>query len=241
MERMSEQRPIKSCRSAGESLYHLETDRCLHPRHHLLGVLAMLLTPREENPQILVPGAQVSVTLPGASAKEVEELVVTPLEGILSEMTGVDHTYAVAQNSFGAVAVEFKVGQPKEASLVKLYDRVMSNRARLPSDAGIPQIRSVDVDDLAVVTVTLASPSYDDYGLKRLADRMAERLRSLDNISVVTVRGGHDREIRVELDPERLQAFGLTLGQVSAAPLTPAICLCRFRKQFAKILSKPSS
>ncbi len=183
----------------------------------ILGVLAMLLTPREENPQILVPGAQVSVTLPGASAKEVEELVVTPLEGILSEMTGVDHTYAIARNSFGAVAVEFKVGQPKEQSLVKLYDRVMSNRARLPSDAGIPQIRSVDVDDLAVVTVTLASFSYDDYGLKRLADRMAERLRSLDNLSVVTVRGGHDREIRVELDPERLQAFGLTLGQVSAA------------------------
>ncbi len=183
----------------------------------LLGVLAMLLTPREENPQILVPGAQVSVTLPGASAKEVEELVVTPLEGILSEMTGVDHTYAIAQNSFGALAVEFKVGQPKEQSLVKLYDRVMSNRARLPPDAGIPQIRSVDVDDLAVVTVTLASPSFDDYGLKRLADRMAERLHSLDNVSVVTVRGGHDREIRVELDPERLQAFGLTLSQVSAA------------------------
>jgi multidrug efflux pump subunit AcrB len=183
----------------------------------MLGILAVLLTPREENPQILAPGAQVSVTLPGASAKEVEELVVTPLEGILSEMKGIDHTYAVAENSFGAVAVEFKVGQPKEESLVKLYDRIMSNRGRLPSDAGIPQIRSVDIDDLPIVTVTLASPDYDDYGLKRLADRMAERLRSLDNVSVVTVRGGHDREIMVELDPERLQAFGITLDQVSAA------------------------
>lgn len=182
-----------------------------------LGVLAILLTPREENPQILVPGVQVSVTLPGASAKEVEELVVTPLEGILSEMTGIDHTYAVAQNSFGAVVAEFKVGQPKEESLVKVYDRVMSNRGRLPSDAGIPQIRSVDVDDLPVVTVTLASPGFDDYGLKRLADRMAERLRSLDNVSVVTVRGGHDREIMIELEPERLQAFGITLDQFSAA------------------------
>ena len=143
--------------------------------------------------------------------------MVTPLEGILSEMTGVDHTYAIARNSFGVIAVEFKVGQPKEQSLVKLYDRVMSNRARFPSDAGIPQIRSVDVDDLAVVTVTLISPGYDDYGLKRLADRMAERLRSLNNLSVVTVRGGHDREIRIEIDPERVRAFGLTLGQVSAA------------------------
>jgi len=198
----------------------------------LLGVMAVLLTPREENPQILIPGAQVIVMLPGASAKEVEELVVTPLEGILSEMTGVDHTYAVARNSVGAVAIEFKVGQPKEASLVKLYDRIMSNRGRLPADAGVPQIRSVDVDDLPILALTLASTNYDDYGLKRIADRMAERLHSLEDVSVVTVNGGCDREIRIELDPERLQAFGLTFGQVHAAfdacnlsvPLRETVC-----------------
>jgi multidrug efflux pump subunit AcrB len=180
----------------------------------LLGVLAVVLTPREENPQILVPAAQVTVILPGASAKEVEDLIVTPLEGILSEMTGVDHTYGVAQTSVGTVQVQFKVGQPKEGSLVKLYDRVMSNVARLPADAGLPQIRSLDADDVPIVAITLASRHYDDFSLKRLADRMAERLRSLDNISVVAVRGGQDRQISVELDPERLQAFGLSLTQV---------------------------
>ncbi len=183
----------------------------------VVGVLAVLLTPREENPQILVAAAQVSVTVPGASAKEVEELVVTPLEGILSEMTGVDHTNATALNSVGIVTVQFKVGQSKELSLVKLYNSVLSNLGRLPADAGIPQIKAVDVDDVAVVVITLASPSYDDYALKRLADRMAERLHSLDNVSVVTVRGGHDREIRIEIDPDQLQAFGLTIGQVAAA------------------------
>ncbi|MGD0586440.1 MAG: efflux RND transporter permease subunit [Oryzomonas sp.] len=183
----------------------------------ILGVLAMLLTPREENPQILVPGTQVSVTLPGASAKEVEELVVIPLEGILSEMTGVDHTNAIALNSVGIVTVQFKVGQSKELSLVKLYNSILSNRGRLPADAGMPQIKSEDADNVPVVTVTLASPGYDDYALRRLADRMAERLHSLDNVSVVTVRGGHDREIRIELDPDQLQAFGLTIGQVAAA------------------------
>jgi len=154
----------------------------------VVGVLAVLLTPREENPQILVAAAQVSVTVPGASAKEVEELVVTPLEGILREMTGVDHTNATALNSVGIVPVQFKVGQSKELSLVKLYNSVLSNLGRLPADAGIPQIKAVDVDDVAVVVITLASPSYDDYALKRLADRMAERLHSLDNVSVVTVR-----------------------------------------------------
>lgn len=183
----------------------------------ILGVMAALLTPREENPQILVPGAVVSVSLPGASSAEVEELIVTPLEGILSEMTGVDHTYGFARNSAGVVQVMFKVGQPKEGSLVKLYDRVMANRGRLPADAGAPLVKAVDADDVPIVTVTLASHQYDDYALKRLADRMAERLRSLENVSVVTVVGGRDREISVELDPERLQAFGVTLGQVYAA------------------------
>jgi len=183
----------------------------------LLGVLAVLLTPREENPQILVPAAEVTVTLPGASAKEVEELVVTPLENILSQMTGVDHTYGVAQNSVGMVQVQFKVGQPKEGSLVKLYDRVMSNLTRLPSDASLPQIRSLDADDVSILTITLASRHYDDFSLKRLADRMSERLSSLDNVSVVAVRGGQNREMSVELDPERLQAFGLSLTQVYGA------------------------
>ncbi|RAI42518.1 efflux RND transporter permease subunit, partial [Rhodoplanes roseus] len=182
----------------------------------ILGILAVMLTPREENPQILVPGAAVSVALPGASAAEVEDLIVTPLEGILSEMAGVDHTYAVAQTGVGTIQVMFKVGQPKEASLVRLYDRVLANRGRLPADAGLPQVRAVDADDVPVVSVTLASRHYDDFALKRLADRMAERLRSIENVSVVSVRGGRDREIGIELDPERLQSFGVTLGQVSA-------------------------
>lgn len=183
----------------------------------LAGVTALLLTPREEIPQIVAPGAQVSVALPGASPKEVEELVVTPLEGIVSELTGVDHTYGTAMNSFGVVVVEFKPGQPKEQSLVKFYDRIVSNRSRLPADAEFLQVRSIDVDDVPIITLTLASQSMDDYALKRLGDRLAERLRSIPNVSVVSVRGGRDREIGIELDPERLQAFGVTLGQLYAS------------------------
>jgi len=183
----------------------------------LAGTTALLLTPREETPQIVVPGAQISVTLPGASAKEVEELIVTPLEGIVSGLTGVDHTYGTAMNSLGSVMVEFKPGQPKEQSLIKFYDRIISNLSRLPADAGTLQMRSIDVDDVPIVMVTLTSPQIDDYGLKRLADRMAERLRSTDDVSIVSVRGGRDREISVELDPERLEAFGISLSQVYAA------------------------
>jgi multidrug efflux pump subunit AcrB len=182
----------------------------------LLGLLAMALTPREENPQIVVPGAEVRVALPGASAEEVEELVIRPLEGIVKQIPGVDHTYAAAMNSMGVLMVQFKVGEDKEQSLVKLYDRVLGQRDRLPLGATEPLIRSVDVDDVPIVTVTLVSESYDDYALKRLADRMLEGLRSLEAVSTTFVHGGRDRELRIELDPQRLQAFGVTLDQVRA-------------------------
>lgn len=180
----------------------------------LLGVLAMTLTPREENPQIIVPAAEVRVVLPGASAAEIEELVIRPLEGIVKQIDGVDHTFATAVNSMGVLAVQFKVSEDRERSLVKLYTRVIGQRDRLPADAGTPLIRGVDVDDVPIVTVTLASETYDDYAMKRLADRLMEGLRSLEGVSAISVKGGRDREMRIELDPERLQAFGVTLDQV---------------------------
>lgn len=183
----------------------------------LFGALSIALTPRDENPQILVPGAEVLVALPGASAEEVERLVIRPLEGIVKQINGVDHTYATAVNSMGVLMVQFEVGEDKEKSLVKLYDRVLGQRNQLPAESSEPLIRSIDVDDVPIVTVTLASESYDDYALKQLADRMMEGLRSLEAVSATYVKGGRDREFRVELEPERLQAFGVTLNQVRAS------------------------
>ena len=178
------------------------------------GSIAIYLTPREENPQIIVPAAQIIVQMPGTSALEVEQLIVTPLEAIVSEIVGVDHTNAVAMNSVGIVGVEFKAGENKEDSLVKLYNRISSNLDRMPSGASAPLIKALDVDDMPVVTVTLASDKYDDYALKQMAEHMAERLHSLPSVSVVTVKGGQDREIRINLDPDRLAAFGVPLTRV---------------------------
>lgn len=177
----------------------------------LLGILAVTQTPREENPQIIVPGASIYVSLPGASATEMEQLVLNPLEAIVSEITKVDHIYGMAMNSMAIVNVQFEVGEDKERSLVKLYDRILGERNRLPSDAQAPVIKSLDVDDVPIVTVTLASESYDDYALKRLADRMLVHIRSLEAVSRVYVKGGRDREVRVELNPERLQSFGISI------------------------------
>ncbi|MEE4255074.1 MAG: efflux RND transporter permease subunit, partial [Desulfuromusa sp.] len=176
----------------------------------ILGVFAVTQTPREENPQILVPGAEIMVTLPGASALEVEQMVVNPIEACVRQINGVDHTFAVAMNSIALIQVQFEVGEDKERSLVKIHDRLQSYCRELPADASKPIVRSIDVDDVPIVTVTLASEKYDDYALKRLADRMVERLRSLEEVSVTYVKGGRDRELRIELDPERLHAYGIS-------------------------------
>jgi len=181
----------------------------------LLGLMAVSLTPREENPQIVVPGAEIFVSLPGASAEEVEQLIVNPLEAIVREITGVDHTYAAAFNSLAVINVQFEVGENPEESLVKLYDRVLGKRNQLPVNASTPLIKSVDVDDVPIITITLSSEKYNDYALKRLADRMVERLHSMKEISVTAVKGGRDLEVRVELDPERLLAFEVTLNQIT--------------------------
>ena len=180
----------------------------------VLGILAVLFTPREENPQIIVPAAEVTLTLPGAGASEVEALLIVPLERIISEIPRVDHIYSTALNSVGIVTVRFECGEDKQKSLVKLYDKVLGSSDLFPSGTGQPIIKSMDVDDVPIVTVTLSSEIYDDYALKRLADRMVERLRSLEKVSAAYVFGGRDREIRIELDPERLQAFQITIDQI---------------------------
>ena len=179
-----------------------------------LGVLALSKMPREDNPQIVIPGASVRITLPGASAEEVEQLVVRPVESAIRLISGVDYFYSTANNSVARFTVQFEVGEDQEASLVKLHDRLEEVRSLLPADADAPVIRSMNVDDVPIVAVTLASPQYDDYALKRVADRLTDGLRTMADVSAVYVKGGRDRQIRVELDPDRMQAFGITLEHV---------------------------
>ena len=183
----------------------------------LLGVVAISFTPREENPQIVVPAANVIVSLPGASPSEVEHLIIRPLENTIKQISGVDHTFAVAADSLGVLTVQFKVGEDKEQSLVKLYDHVIGQEANFPPGASMPMVKSIDVDRVPVVTVTLASEQYDDYALKRIADRMLDKLRSLRPVSASYVRGGRDREVSVELDLAKLQAYRIPVNQLRRA------------------------
>ncbi|MCC6208509.1 MAG: efflux RND transporter permease subunit [Gammaproteobacteria bacterium] len=183
----------------------------------LVGLVALLITPREENPQIDVPTANVFVTMEGASPEESLNLVVKPLEAVMREMAGIDHIYGMATDSLGMVTVQFEVGADKETSLVRLYDRLMHNLDRIPPGAGQPLVKPVDVDDVPILTITFSSDHHNDLDLKQIADRVKEILTPLPGISVAEVIGGRNREISVHLDPERLAAHGIALDALHAA------------------------
>ncbi|MFQ5645135.1 MAG: efflux RND transporter permease subunit, partial [Thiogranum sp.] len=183
----------------------------------LYGAIGLMYTPREENPQIIVPAAEVRVVWPGATPAEVEQSLLRPLETLLSAIDGVKHTYGTASAGLAVVQVEFEVGEDKDDALVRIYDHVLRNRQLFPAAAGEPQIRNIDVDDVPVFTLTLASDRYSDYELHRMAERVLERLRNLPNVGVNTIVAGRQRELRIEVDPERLHAFGLSVNQIGEA------------------------
>ncbi|RZU36776.1 multidrug efflux pump subunit AcrB [Fluviicoccus keumensis] len=180
-----------------------------------IGLYAISHTPREDNPQITVPSAAIRVELAGASAEEVERLLVRPLEASIKQIPAVDHVYATAANSVAQLSVQFVIGENQETALVKLHDRIANTS--LPVGASVPVIRGVNVDDVPIVTVTLASEHYDDYALKRLADRLRDGLLSLKSVSASYVQGGRERQVRIALNPERLQAYGLSMDGIRAA------------------------
>lgn len=181
-----------------------------------IGLAGLLMTPREENPQIAVPAAEVTVPAPGMTAQEIEHLILTPLENRLNAMVGVRHSYGLAVDGVAKVQVEFEVGEDPSDAFVRLYDQVLRYRTELPPLAGEPLVRVVDVDDVPFMVITLASAEHDRHALGRMAERMVEHLRSLDEVSHSEVIGALREEIRVEIDPARLQAFGLDLNQVKA-------------------------
>lgn len=180
----------------------------------LLGVFAVLNTPREENPQIVVPAANLYLAMPGATAVEMERLLVQPLEGVIKEIISVDHVYATAMNSSAMIAVQFKVGSNKEDSLVALYDAIYGYRDKLPDGALTPVFKTMDVDNVPAVTITLASDRYDELALRQMGDRMIDHLRGIEEVSRAHIQGGVDREVRVELDPAKVAAYHLTWDNV---------------------------
>lgn len=181
----------------------------------LLGLFAVLVTPREEEPQILVPMADVWLPFPGASAKIVEEQLTKPFERKISEIKGVEYVYSISRPGGALIIVRFYVGQPMEDSLVDLYDKLMSNQDLLPPGASPFLVKPKDVNDVPIVTLTLSSARYGEFELHRLAEQVLEEVKKVAGTSAGFIVGGRMRELRVQIDPARMKAYGLTPLQVA--------------------------
>ncbi len=182
-----------------------------------LGAAAVLVTPREEEPQIVVPMADVFVSVPGASAEEVERLAAEPLERMLWQIDGVEYVYSMSSRESAVITVRFFVGEDRENSLVKLYNKINMN-----VDKAAPVIKNwivkpVEIDDVPIVTIGLYSKRYNDYDLRRIGEEIIARLSEVENISGTTVTGGLKREVKVELSPEKMTSFGVSLPEVYTA------------------------
>ncbi len=182
-----------------------------------LGIFALIVTPREENPQITVPAANVFVSYPGAEAWEVEEHISKRLEALIWALPGVENVYSVSINSLSIVTVQFFVGEDKEDSLVKLYDKIMSNLDIRPESASQPLVKPIDVDDVPLVVVTLSSTTRNDGELKLVADDLLDELRRIPGTANPHIVGGRKRQVNVVFDPEKLGRYSLGATTVANA------------------------
>ena len=184
----------------------------------LLGGFALLVTPREEEPQIDVTMANVLIPFPGASAKDVETLVATPAEQVISQMPGLEHVFSVSKPGMAVVTAQFKVGVPRIVALVRLYDTILSNKDWLPTQLGVgdPLIKPKGIDDVPIVSLTLwtRDQARGAYDLEHVAHAIEVELKRVPGTREVTTIGGPGRVLRVLLDPERLAAYGLAASDL---------------------------
>ncbi|MCF6175302.1 MAG: efflux RND transporter permease subunit [Victivallaceae bacterium] len=183
----------------------------------ILGLLAVFATPREEEPQIVVPMADVYVEFPGHSPTEVEQLVTVPLEKLLWQIDGVEHVYSISRRDRSIVTVRFYVGEQREQSLIKLRDKISAHIDQVPPGVRGWVVKSVEIDDVPIVTLTLASADSSSYELHRLAEEMKTRLESVRDISKTEILGGYKRQIRIEPNIESMAGRNITLADLNAA------------------------
>ncbi|EGV33742.1 acriflavin resistance protein [Thiorhodococcus drewsii AZ1] len=189
----------------------------------MMGLLGLILTPRQEDPQISVPMIDIMVQYPGASAQQVANLAVQPLERIMSEIAGIKHVYSVAQRGQGLVTVEFDVGEEMGPSLVKVNDRLASNMDKIPPGVLPPLVKSKGIDDVPIVTLTLWSKDLDrdgaadvdDAQLRLLAQDVLQALKQVPNTGNAFIVGGRREQVTINVSPERLSGYRISLDQVA--------------------------
>lgn len=173
----------------------------------LLGLGAVLMLPREEEPQIIVPMIDIFVQMPGASAQEVQERVTKPMEKLLWEIPGVEYIYSTSSPGYAMSVVRFYVGQDEENSIVRLNQKMFANFDLIPPGASPPLIKPRSIDDVPILALTLSSDRYDHFALRRIAAQVHDQIKQVRNVSEVTIIGGQRRQVRVTLDTGRMAAY----------------------------------
>lgn len=182
----------------------------------LLGVFSVIMTPREEDPQIRVPMVDIIIPMPGSTPREVEQRVVTPMEKLMWEIPNVKYVYSTSASNYGIVIVRFKVNSSEENALLRIYDKIAGNMRLMPKGAMMPLIKMHSINDVPVLALTLWEKGRNSYSLTRIAQELAQRLRAVPDTSDVTIIGAQKREIKVTLDPVRMAAHHvnpLTIAQ----------------------------
>lgn len=184
----------------------------------LLGLGAVIMLPREEEPQIIVPMIDVMVQMPGASSKEVSERITKPLEKLVWEIPGVEYIYSTSSPGASMTIVRFKVGQNEEDAIVRLNQKMSANLDLIPPGASMPMIKPRSIDDVPILAVTLSSTRYDSFTIRRVAAQVSDQLKAITDVSEVTLIGGQRRQIRVLLDEMRMSS-----RNVSPASIIPML------------------
>src|SRR5690606_32505331 len=174
------------------------------------GVWALRSTPREEEPQIVVPLADVMIDVPGASAAEVESIVASRLERLLYQIEGVEYVYSTCMPHRAVVTVRFFVGEDREDSLLKLHDKLVTSAGAIPPQVAAWVVRPIEVDDVPIVNVTLWSETLGDFELRRLAEELEHQVQAVPNAGYTEIVGGAPRRLTVEFDPDALASRGVS-------------------------------
>lgn len=181
----------------------------------LIGGYATMLIPREEEPQIEVPIADIYIGFPGAGPKEVETKLTAPLEKVVSNVKGVEYVYSTSMQGQAMLIVQFYVGEDVERSMVKLYDELMKNMDRMPQGVTLPLIKTRAIDDVPVLGLTLWSEKHSDYELKQLGEALTNEIKKINDVAAINILGGRSREVKVLLDKDRMALNKLDFLAVS--------------------------
>ena len=193
----------------------------------LVGYIALNTMPREEDPQIAISGGAVIVAMPGTTPKEIENIIVKPLERKLREVRGIEHVYGMAMENVGIVNVMYYIGENREDSNLKLYDKVMQNMDLMPKGVMQPSVKPFDIDiDIPIVTVAFypkSKSNIDDVALFEMVRKVQQKINAVDNVAKTTLKGARKAQYNIEVDMGKLSAYHISLGQIMQAVQSIAV------------------